>query len=641
MSKQRPSSLTRPSSASKPRMVVFSSVKTSPSLQHFESPTKKIQKQLFKSPSTKSQKGIQDNKDFLLQRRDVQLWELTQEIRKLESDHKNVVTSLEQQIDNLPSKESVLKRQMHETQRFMVEISEMKLENENLTKFKIDSQKIIEKLEKQLANQKESYETEIKNLSEVIDLLKNKKSKEDFVQKLSPINNLSFNKSFDLDEEWKKEKERAITFYNALKRKEKECEAFHGTNDDEKLSLLRKTEQLTFENSDLNRALIEAQSDIKRMYLEIKYLNEEMYAKASDHREINKYKQIENDLQNELEEIKHKLKKTIEHKMSSEDELINLKHENTDLEMKLEELGLSLLTMTQELELKNGEYINLQLELEKTKRKFIEKSSKNIEKDKENLVFLVKKISHELTNKFNDIAFQLEKNENKVNNLCIIEKELQGSMHNLLAQKKHQQENEYLRNELDRIIHVNYELKNKLDLENSKRLTDIAAYEDENLKLNATLKKVCKEIDAIDELKLRLVKLEEENSFLQYENQQKVSLSDYDQIESSIKSLNEECSFFRRENLKYQHKIANYEIEIERYQKHQQEYVEKLGYLEKENEKLTIDLETSEMKYLEACSALKEFHSVSFELKRRKDESEQWKILLEDYKEKSSQLAVD
>jgi hypothetical protein len=112
-------------------------------------------------------------------------------------------------------------------------------------------------LEKRLKESEEKYELDINNMQEYINLLRKK------------INN---NQNLTVDEQVKKEKEKTLIFYKALKAKEKECLECHKSNSIN--SFKNKIHLLMLDKNRLEESLYETENDMKRLYKEIKYQNE-------------------------------------------------------------------------------------------------------------------------------------------------------------------------------------------------------------------------------------------------------------------------------------------------------------------------------------------------------------------------------
>ena len=83
------------------------------------------------------------------------------------------------------------------------------------------------------------------------------------------INN---NQNLTVDEQVKKEKEKTLIFYKALKAKEKECLECHKSNSIN--SFKNKIHLLMLDKNRLEESLYETENDMKRLYKEIKYQNE-------------------------------------------------------------------------------------------------------------------------------------------------------------------------------------------------------------------------------------------------------------------------------------------------------------------------------------------------------------------------------
>ena len=120
-----------------------------------------------------------------------------------------------------------------------------------------DSDEKILNLEKRLKESEEKYELDINNMQEYINLLRKK------------INN---NQNLTVDEQVKKEKEKTLIFYKALKAKEKECLECHKSNSIN--SFKNKIHLLMLDKNRLEESLYETENDMKRLYKEIKYQNE-------------------------------------------------------------------------------------------------------------------------------------------------------------------------------------------------------------------------------------------------------------------------------------------------------------------------------------------------------------------------------
>ena len=121
-----------------------------------------------------------------------------------------------------------------------------------------DAQKIIF-LEKELQETQEKYSSDMKNMQDYINLLRKR---------------VTSNQSgtFCNEEEIRKEKEKTLVFYKALKAKERECSEMHIHSSNS--SLHKKIQLLLLDKNKLENALHEAEKDMKRLYQEIKYQNE-------------------------------------------------------------------------------------------------------------------------------------------------------------------------------------------------------------------------------------------------------------------------------------------------------------------------------------------------------------------------------
>ncbi|CAG9323650.1 unnamed protein product [Blepharisma stoltei] len=616
MNKSKQSSLSRPPSSQRSRKSTPTAFRHSPSMPKFDI-EKNYKKAINRSPLSGSKVNLFD-KDFLLHRRDAQLWELTQEIKKLEENHKSVVSVLEHKMQN--SSAAVSRESELQYENFTNEINSLKEERDSLYTSNIIKSKEIQRLESQIKSDREIYEKEIKNFNQKIEAANVKPYRGVSSLRSSPTHRLSI----DLEEEYKKEKERAMTFYNALKRKEKECEAFHHT--DSSRTQPKKIENLVIENNDLRKALADAQSDIKRMYVEIKYLNEQIYhqRKTIEGENTVKRQEIEDNLRDEIEDLKIKLKRVIEGKVIIQDDLERTNNKCFEMEIRAKELGQELVTITRELELRNVEYESMHKELEIVKRHNHSKLLKQLDSEKEKSLNLITTITNEINAQVDVLADKLENSEDKLDKLLEFESQLREYLEKS-KDEANKSDIEHLESELSKANEIIFELKNKLETESTKRLTEAAFYENEGLKHNSAIKEMKTELKSKKYLEEEYKRLKED-------------------IEELNKKLDSERSKYEKLEEEYKEsKISHQKLESKfgLLKTSGEEKSAEISNLKIENSEIVAKLEIMEMKYIEACDALKELHSSTFELNKKEDESEQWQADVEDYKEKINSLSSD
>ncbi|CAG9321692.1 unnamed protein product [Blepharisma stoltei] len=513
MSRPRTLSASKFSTFSKPRQVVYSNIKTNPI--YAASLT------FMRPPKTRSKNISQESPQ-----KEVQLWELTQEVKKLEEQHKSFVKNFETQNES----SSIL--------RTNGELDEIKRERDELYELKIKDQKHIENLEEQIKKMTESYENEVKNMNEYIALLRRKFEKNSGSLSNSPqISRVD--KSNNFEELYLREKEKSGLLQDTLKNKEKEYESIHRRNSSE--SVASRIEQLTYENNSYRSALAEAESDIKRLYMEIKHQNEQIFQQKQ---KIEIYESKKDMMHSyEFEDLKFKLKKCSEEKKELEEEWKKNQLKSNDLEKIISELGKSLLTMTRELESRNSEYQNLESEFERLKENI--NPAENTEKakeTKEECMLMIKTAANEMNQQISDIMYKVEQTENELNKIINFVKGF-GSRIDQNIKNKSIKNEEALKREVQRLSKEKEDLKQKLEAESAKRLKEIASYEDETNKLRSSLREKAKDYESqVLNHQKKIHNLEQQNKKIKssggLENEKLKLEQDNKQLIADLESLN-------------------------------------------------------------------------------------------------------
>ncbi|CAG9317483.1 unnamed protein product [Blepharisma stoltei] len=505
--------------------------------------------------------------------KDNQLWELTQEVKKLEEQQKSFINKFEVQNESLPN------------MRPSLEIEEIKKERDELYESKINSLKYIEKIEEEKKKMQESYEKELKNMNEYIGLLRRKivRSSISLTNSPQPSHNDKLSNFEDL---FLKEKEKSSILYNTLKMKEKECENLHKRNDSE--SIILRMEQLTNQNNNYQSALAEAESEIKRLHQEIANKNEQIFQKKQKIEEF----EIQNSVAHAYEEIKLKLKKSYEEKRQLEEEMKRNSLKSDELEKIIEELGKSLLTMTKELEDRNSECQKLENELEELK--YTDKNSeKNIEREKEECLKMIEIVANKINQEISGLMLRVEQAEDQVDKILEFFEEFKSWIdQNINNQSMKNDEN--LLKELAKLREENDELINKLGIQMSKKMN----YEGEVNKMKLLVKDYENQISIYKE-NSKLENSKSENEEKNSDSKQQI-LVESENLRQEYENLNEICEEKKEEIENLNNKLQTLEAKL----KESQSAFNSLKMKNKEKEDKYINLQQTSIENLEKIEKL-------------------------------------
>ncbi|OMJ77227.1 hypothetical protein SteCoe_23221 [Stentor coeruleus] len=326
-------------------------------------------------------------------------------------------------------------------------------------------------MEQKLKETKEKYEFDIENMQNYINLLRKKLS-----------NNKSAGRS--PDEQLKKEKEKALVFYKALKAKERECSELHKTSSIN--TFQTKIQLLMLEKEKLETKLFEAENELKKLNKEIKYKNETISsykAKVSQAESDNwktKYDDLFNtyiELQNDFNEIssdKSKLEQT-------------LKDQSKKIEFLLEKIKLyESLQFSPKKQVKGSQ--------QKFKPSSIDEylnTEKLLESAKSECKIQIHTVAKDINEKFSQITLKAEQLENEETRLVHLLKLIKDKMisSGLPNFNKISKELDIAKQELEEALRENYDLHETLEDLNTKSLEKQEKLMQENSRLKEQLKK--------------------------------------------------------------------------------------------------------------------------------------------------------
>lgn len=356
--------------------------------------------------------------------------------------------------------------------------AEMIINNEAQTKPQKETNSVkesyvetISELEKQLSIEKERYNTDMTNMQDYINLLRKKL-----------YNN---QKSPCIDEQVKREKEKALIFYKALRAKEKECLESH--NFSSLSNWQTKINILILDKNRLEHSLSEAEKDMKRLYQEIKYQSEI----------INSYK--EKNVEKINEDWKAQYEELLSQLESSKSINKELENQNKKLESIVKEQTIKAVFLTEKINIYEEMQYNPPKETNATHSRKISiedyiQNQKSIEEAKIQCKNEIIKVAKEINDKFNVITLrteQLENEEIRINHLLkLLQERFVAS--GLPKVKKIMKELEITKQELEDSIRENYDLHETLEEINSKSLETQEKLELEISKLKEIISQSCK-----------------------------------------------------------------------------------------------------------------------------------------------------
>lgn len=326
-------------------------------------------------------------------------------------------------------------------------------------------------MEQKLKETKEKYEFDIENMQNYINLLRKK---------------LSNNKSAGMspDEQLKKEKEKALVFYKALKAKERECSELHKTSSIN--TFQTKVQLLMLEKEKLETSLFEAEDELKKLHQEIKYKNEAIssYKTQISQAESDHWKTKHDDLFKSYTQLQKDFNESISDKGKLEQ---TLKDQSKKIEFLLEKIKL---------------YESLQFSPKKhgkTPQQKLKPSSiddylnteKLLESAKSECKTQIHTVAKDINEKFNQITLKAEQLENEEARLVHLLKLIKDRMitSGLPNFNKISKELDIAKQELEEALRENYDLHETLEDLNTKSLEKQEKLMQENLRLKEQLKR--------------------------------------------------------------------------------------------------------------------------------------------------------
>ncbi|OMJ76968.1 hypothetical protein SteCoe_23554 [Stentor coeruleus] len=337
------------------------------------------------------------------------------------------------------------------------------------TKLSTESHQTISQLEQKLKDTQEKYENDIENMQNYINLLR---------KKLDSSGNPS-----SFEDQLKKEKEKSLAFYKALKAKEKECQDLHNTSTISNFQ--NKIQLLTLDKNRLETNLNEAEKDMKRLHEEIKCQSEiisNYKEKISQDQSLIWKKKFEN-LSKDHEQVKKDI--------SDHDHLKEI------LESKIKDQAGEIAFLNEKIKI----YENLQSTQQKNDIRHNDKVNsftideyssieKLLEVAKTECKIIIHAVAKEINDKFSLItlkAEQLENEENRINHMLkLLQNRISSS--NFAKCNKLAKELEIAKQDLEEALRENYDLHETLEDLNTKSLEQRETLAQENIKLKEFIK---------------------------------------------------------------------------------------------------------------------------------------------------------
>lgn len=336
-------------------------------------------------------------------------------------------------------------------------------------KLSTESSQTVSHLEQKLKETQEKYENDIENMQNYINLLR---------KKLDSSANPS-----PLEDQLKKEKEKSLAFYKALKAKEKECQDLHNTSTINNFQT--KIQLLVLDKNRLETNLNEAEKDMKRLHEEIKCQSEI----------ISNYKE-KNSIDQSLIWKKKFENLSKDHEQAKKD-ILDHDHLKEIFESKIKDQAGEIAFLKEKLKI----YENLKCATQKSDIPHNDKANnftvdeylsteKLLEGAKTECKIIIHTAAKEINDKFSLItlkAEQLENEENRINHMLkLLQTRIASS--NFAKCNKLAKELEIAKQELEEALRENYDLHETLEDLNTKSLEKQETLTQENIKLREFIK---------------------------------------------------------------------------------------------------------------------------------------------------------